>query len=82
MFRRHLILASTLFLSVPSSSRSSSSDMPLKLGGGWGGGTAKGMKGGKMKGGLVAPPGAEAEEVWGCGPGWAWGGVMNTFGTA
>ena len=65
MFRRHLILASTLFLSVPSSSRSSWSDMPVKLGGGWGGGTANGMKGGKMKGGLLAPPPPGAEEVWG-----------------
>ena len=55
MFRRHLILASTLFLSVPSSSLSSVSDIPLKLGGGWGGGTEKGRKGGNMKGGLAGP---------------------------
>jgi len=34
MFLRHLILASTLFLSLPSSSLSSASDSPLKFGGG------------------------------------------------
>ena len=61
MFRRHLILASTLFLSLPSSSLSSSVDIPLKLGGGCGGGTEKGRKGGKRKGGLGAPGGGEAE---------------------
>ena len=54
MFLKHLILASILFLSLPSISLSSASDIPLKLGGGWGGGTVKGRKGkgGNMKGGL------------------------------
>ena len=64
MFRRHLILASTLFLSVPSSSLSSVSDIPLKLGGGWGGGTEKGRKGGNMKGGLAAAPPAGGGLAW------------------
>jgi len=53
MFLRHLILASTLLLSAPSISLSSASDIPEKLGGGWGGGTVKGTKGkggGNMKG--------------------------------
>lgn len=53
MFLRHLILASTLDLSAPSISLSSASDIPEKLGGGWGGGTVKGTKGnggGNMKG--------------------------------
>ena len=55
MFLRHLILASTLLLSVPSISLSSASDIPEKLGGGWGGGTEKGTKGkgGNMKGALA-----------------------------
>lgn len=50
MFLRHLILASTLDLSVPSSSESSCSVMPEKFGGGIGGGTVNG-RGGKAKGG-------------------------------
>ena len=64
MFLRHLILASTLLLSLPSISSSSVSDMPEKLGGGWGGGTVKGRKGngGNMKGGLT-PPAAGAVPV-------------------
>jgi len=56
IFLRHLILASTLLLSVPSISLSSASDIPEKLGGGWGGGTVKGTKGkggGNMKGDLA-----------------------------
>ena len=64
MFLRHLILASTLFLSVPSSCLSSVSDIPLKLGGGWGGGTEKGRKGGNMKGGLAAAPPAGGGLAW------------------
>lgn len=64
IFLRHLILASTLDLSAPSISLSSASDIPEKLGGGWGGGTVKGTNGnggGNMKGdrGPVAPDPAE-----------------------
>jgi len=58
IFLRHLILASTLLLSVPSISLSSASDIPEKFGGGWGGGTVKGTKGkggGNMKPGDLAP---------------------------
>jgi hypothetical protein len=42
MLRKHLILASTLFLSLPSMARSSSSVRPLKFCGGMGGGMVKG----------------------------------------
>ena len=64
IFLRHLILASTLDLSAPSISLSSASDIPEKLGGGWGGGTVKGTNGnggGNMKGdrGPVAADPAE-----------------------
>lgn len=54
--------ASTLVLSVPSIALNSASDIPEKFGGGWGGGTVKGMKGngGNMKGGLGPPAGDPA----------------------
>jgi len=65
MFLRHLILASTLVLSMPSISLSSASDIPEKFGGGWGGGTVKGTKGkggGNMKGDR-GPAGPEAADA-------------------